>query len=100
MVIPATEYKCKRCNRAKGSVNRWWIVKIDGPVFSFRDFRDAALGDFDFAICGAECLDKEYREHVERILQMSGFGSGMPRPRSWPDPPPVPFENDGCAGDR
>lgn len=63
------EYKCKRCGRAKGPLNKWWLVRTDGADWTFRDFAPHALPDYSYAICSLRCLMDDAQAHAEKLLK-------------------------------
>lgn len=76
------DYQCFRCKKVKGPVNRWWLVKIEGAVYSFRDFQAHALNDYDYALCGTGCLSKDILEHTDKIIAATSAGPVKPGTQS------------------
>jgi hypothetical protein len=66
---------CKVCSRVKGKTNGWFLVRIDAQEFCFRDYNEDLLPLYNFAVCGAEHLDKLQREHVEKLLGIRSGGA-------------------------
>lgn len=64
------EPKCGVCGREKGVVNRWFLIRVGEEGFCFRSYQRDHLEDYDEAICGAECLDKRYHAHVQKLIGM------------------------------
>jgi hypothetical protein len=67
-VEPVHDWACKRCGRRKGAVNKWWLVKIEGAVWTFRDFKEHALPEFDYALCSSSCLMNDAQEHADKLI--------------------------------
>jgi hypothetical protein len=65
---------CCVCGRVKGETNRWFLLKITGPEFRYRDYDADSLSEYDEAVCGMECLDKCHHEHAARLIGMRVAG--------------------------
>ena len=70
---------CGVCGRVKGETNRWFLLKITGTEFQYRDYDADSLPEYDEAICGMECLDKRHHEHSQRLVGMRNAG----QPAGW-----------------
>ncbi len=75
-VEPIHEFKCKRCGRLKREFNKWWLVKVEGATWSFRDFSEAALREFSYAICSSAHLLADCQEHADNLLISTNDTSG------------------------